>query len=642
MAVNRGTKTSSQRRPQPEVVEARRLRAIFEEAPGFMAIVRGPELRYEAVNRAYREFMGDRDFIGRKAREVVDDLAAQGLLDLCHEVIRTGKPFVGRDVPVSVRRSGQGLVDTRVDFVFQPLHDETGAVNGVFVQGQDITSWKKVEDELRASREELAAALSATQAILDHSHDVICTTDGQGVYTKVSRRAEKLWGYLPEEMEGRHFRDFIHPEDLERSSAHAAAVRQGHTTTTFMNRIVHRDGSLVPVMWSAVWSEAHQTIFAVGRDMREHQLAEEKLRQAQKMEAVGRLTGGVAHDFNNLLTTVIGSAEALKDGLQDRPELQPLARLILDAAERGAELVSRLLSASRKQPLAPVAVECSAFLDDMARMLRRTIGEHIEVDVDVAKPDLHCLADRSQLTTAVLNLALNGRDAMPGGGRLTLRACAKAKADADGWVVISVRDTGDGMSPATRERAFEPFFTTKPPGHGSGLGLSMVYGFVTQSEGRVEIESEPGRGTCIRLYLPQAAAPADRTEPSREPSGCPAAGLVLVVEDDDLLRDQVQRQLAALGYTVVATRDGPEALQRLSEDLKVDLLFTDVVMPGGMNGRQLADHARLLHPNLNVLFTSGYTEDAILRAGAVEGEFLPKPYRRAQLARKVAEALGRG
>jgi PAS domain S-box-containing protein len=585
--------------------------------------------------------MGERDFLGRKASSVVPEFATQGLFEICHEVLRTGKPYVGRDAAVKVRRfPGQPLVDTRIDFVFQPLHDETGAANAIFLQGQDITGWKLAEDALRANREELAAALSATEAILDHSHDVICTTDAQGVYTKVSRRAEQLWGYRPEEMVGRHFRDFVHPDDLPRSAGHVAALRAGEPTTSFVNRIVHRSGELVPVMWSSVWSDAHQTTFAIARDMREHLLAEERLRQAQKMEAVGRLTGGVAHDFNNLLTAVIGSAEALNDGLGHEPELQPLAQLILDAAERGAELVSQLLSASRNQPLAPVPVECRAFLDNMVQMLRRTIGEDIEVVVEAGPDELHCVADPSQLTAAVLNLAFNGRDAMPGGGRLVLRAAVHGRARAERWVVISVEDTGEGMAPATKERAFEPFFTTKPPGRGSGLGLSMVDGFAAQSGGRLEIDSEVGRGTCIKLFLPYTAERASPAEPGSIASKPVALARILVVEDDDLVRDQVQRQLVALGYSVTATSDGPEALQRLSENPSVDLLLTDVVMPGGMNGRQLADHARLLQPKLRVLFTSGYTEDEILRTGGLDAEFLPKPYRRADLARKVAEALG--
>jgi CheY-like chemotaxis protein len=214
------------------------------------------------------------------------------------------------------------------------------------------------------------------------------------------------------------------------------------------------------------------------------------------------------------------------------------------------------------------------------------------------------------------------------------------RARAERWVVISVEDTGEGMAPATKARAFEPFFTTKPPGRGSGLGLSMVDGFAAQSGGRLEIDSEVGRGTCIRLFLPYTetrASPAQRGSIASEQA---ALGRILVVEDEDLVRDQIQRQLVALGYSVTATSNGPEALQRLSENPGVDLLLTDVVMPGGMNGRQLADHARLLQPRLKVIFTSGYTEDEILRTGRQDAEFLPKPYRRAELARKVAEAHG--
>ncbi|MDB5445433.1 MAG: histidine kinase [Phenylobacterium sp.] len=630
------------RKARLAAIDPRRVRELFEEAPGFMAIVRGPDHRYEAVNRAYRDYMGAREFAGRPAREVAADLAAQGLLDICDQVYRTGATFVGRDVRVQVQRDAAGPpAETHIDFVFQPLRDRDGSVSGIFCQGHDITGWKVTEDELRASREELAAALSATEAIIDHSHDVICTLDAQGVFTKVSRQAEQLWGYRVDEMVGRHFQDFIHPEDLEKTFAMAARICSGQATNSFMNRFIHKDGGLTPLMWSSVWSETHQTMFAIARDMREHFEAEEKLHQAQKMEAVGRLTGGVAHDFNNLLTTVIGSADALNEGLHDRPELRTLAQLVLEAAEHGADLVSSLLAVSRRQSLAPAPVECRAFLDNMARMLRRTLGEDIEITVEIRQAELRCLADPNQLTSAVLNLALNARDAMPEGGRLALRAHIEREGRNQRWVVLSVEDTGEGMSRETIERAFEPFFTTKAAGRGTGLGLSMVYGFATQSGGRIEIDSEPSRGTRMKLYLPHTSEPMPSPPRVERPTAPARRGHILVVEDDDLVRAQVERQLAALDYRVTVTRDGQQALQRLAED-DVDLLLTDVVMPGGMNGRQLADHARLLKPGLRILFTSGYTEDAIVRAGGLDADFLPKPYRRAKLARKVAEALSHG
>ena len=607
-----------------------------------MAIVRGRELRYEAVNRAYRQYMGERDFIGRAAVDVVDELVAQGLIDVCDEVLRTGQPYIARDMRVQVRRfKGKAPVDTRVDFILQPLHDHAGVVDGIFLQGQDITSLRLAEDELRASREELAAALSALQAILDHSHDVICTTDSHGVYTRVSRRAELLWGYRPEEMVGRHFRDFIHPQDLESSSTHATALRDGEATTTFVNRIVHRDGSLVPVMWSSVWSEAHQTTFAIARDMREHQLAEEKLRQAQKMEAVGRLTGGVAHDFNNLLTAIIASAETLNEALQHTPELADMAQTVLDAADKGAELVRRLLTFSRQQPLAARPIDCDEFLGSMRAMLTRTLGEDVELVLDSADPGLRCAADPVELSSAILNLCFNARDAMPDGGRIVMKVSRvpRAEGHGPGLVSISVTDTGHGMSPDVLERATEPFFTTKAAGTGTGLGLSSVFGFVTQSGGRMDIHSAVGMGATVHLLLPETTQDAN-PEPLVRPSSRETLW-VLIVEDDDLVREQVVRQLVALGHVATACRNPAEALERLAGGEAVDILMTDVVMPGRMNGRQLADHARLMNPGLRVLFISGYNQDTVLRKARrlPRTDFLPKPFRRSELGRRLSNLM---
>jgi hypothetical protein len=620
----------------------RRVRELVEDAPGFMTIVRGPEHRYELANRAYRDYMGRRELFGRPAREVAGDLAGQGLVDICDQVYRSGVPYLGRGMKVFVQRESQGPpTETYVDFVFQPLREADGSISGIFCQGHEVTDLKLAEDELRASREELAAALSATEAIFDHSHDVICTVDRNGMFTKASRHCEQLWGYRPEELVGRPYMDFVHPDDFDRTRAIADQICGGQPTTAFMNRYLHKNGSIVPLMWSSVWSEAHQTMFAIARDMREHVAAEEKLRQAQKMEAVGRLTGGVAHDFNNLLTAVIGSAEALSDGLHDAPELQSMAQIVLEAAERGAELVNRLLAFSRRQPLAPQPIECAAFLQSFVRMVRRTLGEDIDVVVETDGGDLRCMADPAQLTSAMLNLCLNARDAMPNGGRLTLSARRQPEGD-EAWVVLSVEDTGTGMAPEVVDRALEPFFTTKAVGEGSGLGLSMVYGFATQSGGRMDIESEPGRGVRVQLYLPETCDPVAAPDPRRSPPSPVGNSHILVVEDDDLVRDQVRRQLMILGYRVTTASQGREALRRLAETPDMDLMLTDVVMPGGMNGRQLADHARLLKPGLRVLFTSGYTEDAIVRGSVLDADLLPKPYRRAELGRRVAEALGDG
>jgi len=629
--------------------EVRRMRELFNRAPGFMAIATGPEHVFELANDAYIELVGERNLLGRTLGEAIPEVASQGFNDLLDQVYLKGAPYVARAAEVFLRRKpGAPLDAVYVDFVCQPIREADDTISGVFMQGQDVTREKLASDELRRTAHDLAAALSATQAIFDQSLDVIVTTDANGVFTKVSRHSEALWGYRPDEMVGRSFTDFLHPDDMESTLAMRRQIKGGATTKAFTNRFLHRDGTVVPVMWSAAWSDAHGAMFAIARDMREHEAAEAMLRQAQKMEAVGQLTGGIAHDFNNLLTVVIGGAEVLAEGLAARPDLQPTADLVLEAAEKGAELVSRLLAYSRKQPLAAQAIDCKAFVDALRPILSRTLSADIEIEVR-APSGLCCLADPTQLTSALLNLCINARDAMPAGGRLTLSAdrapgdAAGASPDPNGaFVVLSVTDTGEGMSPELRARVLDPFFTTKPAGQGSGLGLSMVYGFANQSGGRLTLESEPGRGTRVSLYLPETQHRPAPAAPRPNADAQPTGRHILMVEDDDLVRRQTERQLIALGYGVTACSNGHQALERLAGSRGYDLLLTDVVMPGGMNGRDLAMQARRIAPGLRILFTSGYSEDALLRAGnlASMGELLPKPYRRAELARMLAKAFG--
>ncbi|MBW8813136.1 MAG: response regulator [Caulobacterales bacterium] len=367
--------------------------------------------------------------------------------------------------------------------------------------------------------------------------------------------------------------------------------------------------------------------------------AEEKLRQAQKMEAIGRLSGGIAHDFNNLLTVVIGAAETLAEALADRPELAQVAQVALEAAERGAELVSQLMAVSRTQPLTPQTVDCNRMLEGLLPMLQRTLSRDITVRLEPWPDPICCRADLTQLTSAMLNLCINARDAMPEGGRLILRAARQEGPDGP-MAALSVEDTGEGMTPEVRARATEPFFTTKPEGAGSGLGLSMVYGFAAQSGGRLDIESAPGRGSRVTIRLPQALDAAPDPGATRLSPATPRPGLrVLLVEDDALVRGQVEQRLAELGCATRACADGYEALDALAMGGPFDVLMTDINMPGGLNGRQLAEHARLLIPNLRILFTSGHTEDPVLRTLGYDprAAFLGKPYRRAELGRKLAD-----
>jgi PAS domain S-box-containing protein len=390
-------------------------------------------------------------------------------------------------------------------------------------------------------------------------------------------------------------------------------------------------------------------------DVSRRRAAEEQVRHAQKLEAVGQLTGGVAHDFNNLLAIIVGNLELLEERLSDEPDKLSLARQAIRAADRGAELTRHLLAFSRKQPLSPQPVDLNERLQDVVGMLRRTLGEPIEIEL-VRSPSLwKCEVDPAQLESLLLNLALNARDAMPDGGTLTLEtansrldedyAAANGDIAAGQYVMLAVTDTGDGMSPEVVARAFEPFFTTKSVGRGSGLGLSMVYGFVKQSGGHIKIYSEPDEGTTVRIYLPRTRISVEEAEPAgRRPSHPVDGTRVLVVEDDAEVCASTLALLEAAGCRAEAVPDAETALARLDDGEDFDLLFTDVVLPGTMNGGDLARAVKARRPGMRLLFTSGYTENAIVHHGRLDDgvEFIAKPYRRAELMRRLEKLLAEG
>ncbi len=376
---------------------------------------------------------------------------------------------------------------------------------------------------------------------------------------------------------------------------------------------------------------------------------ETQLRQAQKMEAVGRLTGGLAHDFNNLLAVIQGNAELLADRIGD---VDHSAQTILRAAERGAELTQRLLAFSRQQPLHPQAIDLSALIGDISDLLARTLGETVEITIGGSPNLWRALVDQSQMENALINLAINARDAMPGGGMLTID-CSNVRLDENytawdpgalpgDYVLLAVSDTGVGMSGEVQAQVFEPFFTTKDLGQGTGLGLSMVYGFAKQSGGHIAIVSEVGRGTTVKLYLPRSksVAPAKLTENSNELLRG-RGEMVLVIEDDDGVRGLAVKMLENLGYRASAVADAAEGLHALAKKERVDLVLSDVVLPGGMNGPDFAEEARRHYPDLKIIFMSGYP-DKLGRSGGPLGPgvvLLNKPFRRKQLARELREAL---
>ena len=387
-------------------------------------------------------------------------------------------------------------------------------------------------------------------------------------------------------------------------------------------------------------------------DITDQHDTEERLRQSQKMDAIGQLTGGVAHDFNNVLTVITGTIEIVQEGLADKPQLAAIAQLIDDAATRGAEITSQLLTFARRQPLEPREIDINGLVGETAKLLRPILGEHIELRTMFANDAWSALADPSQLSSAIVNLAVNARDAMPGGGKLTLETANvmlnEAVSSDDGeiapgeFVMIAVADTGHGIPADIRDRVFEPFFTTKGIGRGTGLGLSMVYGFARQTGGTVKIESEEGCGTVVRLYLPRSVGhAATMPKPAHAPSLSAARETILVVEDDPLVQGYVIAQLGSLGYRTLVAGDGMAALALVDQGATFDLLFTDIIMPGGMNGRELAETVRRRRPGAKVLYTSGYTDDAIVHEGHLDPgvALLRKPYRKSELSQKIREVL---
>jgi signal transduction histidine kinase/CheY-like chemotaxis protein len=388
------------------------------------------------------------------------------------------------------------------------------------------------------------------------------------------------------------------------------------------------------------------------RDVTDAIETERQLRQSQKMDAIGQLTGGVAHDFNNILTVITGTIDILARAVAGDPALSAIAGMIDQAADRGAELTSRLLAFSRRQPLQPRETDVNGLIVETTKLLRPSLGEQVEIESVLQEDAWAALIDRSELGTALINLAINARDAMPGGGKLTFRSAnvvieesyvrMNDGVSAGSYVVIAVSDTGSGIPAALHDKVFEPFFTTKEIGKGTGLGLSMVYGFVKQSGGHIKIYSEEGVGTTVRLYLPRANKSVDQVkqaEPLRLPQG--SSETVLVVEDDALVRSYVVAQLHSLGYLTLEATNAAEALTVAGGAAQIDLVLSDIVMPGGMNGRQLADELAKRWPTLKVLFTSGYAEDVIMHHGRLDPgvHLLSKPYRKSDLARMVRAAI---
>jgi len=533
-----------------------------------------------------------------------------------------------------------------VSLSISPIRTASGKIVGISKAARDITESKRTQKALTQEMEE-------RRRIFDTSNDLILVTDTAGNFIQVSPSVTSILGYQPADMIGHSAVEFIHPDDLENTRKEMRAARRGQSKRNFETRYIDKEGKAVALNWTGTWSEPVRRHFFIGRDLTEKQAAEAQLRHVQKMDAVGQLTGGVAHDFNNILTVITGTIGILEEAVADQPQLAAIAKLIDEAAERGANLTKHLLAFARKQPLQPVEVDVNALVLEAAKLLHPTLGENIEITPLLAEDAWTALADPNLLTTAVLNLAINARDAMPNGGKLALEtsnvflddnyASMHSEVTAGNYVMIAVSDTGSGIPPAVLERVFEPFFTTKEVGRGTGLGLSMVFGFVKQSGGHVKIYSEEGHGTSVKIYLPRATG-LQQTAAEALVSAHVEGGneTVLVVEDDALVRRYVMTQIESLGYTTLEAANASDALRFIDEVPAIDLLFTDVIMPGIMNGRQLADEALKRRPGLKTVYASGYTENAIVHHGRLDSGvlLLAKPYRKSELARMIRLALG--
>lgn len=501
-----------------------------------------------------------------------------------------------------------------------------------------------------SARKEAEDKLAQQAALLDMARDAIIVHDIDQRILFWNKGAERIYGWTAEEAVGQSLGQLLYCDELDLLTYVAAVVATGDWSGEIAQK--RKDGSRIAVEVRCSLMRdgdgSPRSILSINSDITRRLAVEEQLRQAQKLEAVGQLTGGVAHDFNNLLTVILGNAEVLAERLSEDESLRRLAEMTSAAAQKGADLIHRLLAFARRQALEPQAVDLNLLLKDIDGLLRRALSENIEVEFIQSAGLWNALVDPSQLETAILNLCINARDAMPLGGRLMIetRNISIGKDDVDWnadispgqYVIMAISDTGIGMESHVLTRAFEPFFTTKEVGKGSGLGLSMVFGFAKQSNGHVKIYSKPGQGTTVKMYLPKAIQAKKEVRSYANHAILPKGSeKILLVEDDELVLSYVAAQLENLGYQIISARNGQEGLHALREIADIDLLFTDVIMPGSLNGCQLAEEARKIQPNIPILLTSGYAENAIVHQGRLDlgVDFLTKPYRPRDLAAKV-------
>jgi len=595
------------------------------------------EGRYLMINRVGAEYV-DRpaaEILGRTDWEVFPPEAARRITGQDRETIREARTQV-YEITALHPRLGERVYLT----IKSPWFDETGRVIGVVGVSRDVTEQRSAESALRKSE-------ALWRSIAENPFDFVVTVDRDHRFTFVNHAAP---GMTADEVLGRRIYDFVDPPQhgVVRAALDKvfetgqAAHYEAYTPVTerwYSNTVgpISEDGKVVAAS-------------ILTRDITEGRQFEEQLRQAQRMEAVGRLAGGIAHDFNNILTAIIGGTDLAIQDVGSDHAARPLLLEIRKAGKRAAVLTRQLLAFSRKQVFNPKVLDLHALVDDMRLMLRRMIGENIELRRETSPEPIWVRGDAGQLEQVVVNLVVNSRDAMPGGGTLVLRTghadvpdAAAATAlglDAPGrYAKLEVSDTGTGIEPDIREHLFEPFFTTKGPGKGTGLGLATSYGIVRQHGGAMGIASEPGGGTTVTVHVPVTSERPSESAAEDQTAALEGSETILLVEDDDAARRMTARMLRRLGYTVVEAENAAAALD-LGRHEDVDLLITDVVLPG-LGGRDLADELKRRNRSLHVLFTTGYTEDATLKRQVAEDgrALLSKPFTREALARKIREVL---
>lgn len=649
--------------------------AAFDQAPSFMAILNGADHRFQIVNQSYSDLVGGRDVVGMPVRDALPDIEGQGFFELLDQVYTSGTPVSLKGMPVQFQ-TVEGCEPTLfyIDFIYHPLKDESGASIGIFVQGHDVTGQKKAEDELIVTREKF-------RKMAQTMPNQVWTADRYGGLTWLNDQIYHFTGYKVGELYGDDWARVVHPDDLDDAAKNwAEVIQQGKEYETEF-RIRKADGSY---RWHLVRATPLQTVngkltgwVGTNTDIQDRKTVEDHiarlnatlesrvakrnqelealhdtLRQSQKMEAIGALAGGIAHDFNNLLQVINGNLEMtardIPEGTRGRERLDHALKSVM----RGATLASQLLSFARKQPLTPVVINLRQLLFDTGEILGSAVGEGIDIETAIAGDLWNTNVDAHNMENALLNLAINARDAMSRQGKLTIHAKNVDLSDPDAYrrpgldrgqyVALAIQDTGTGIAPEVLERIFEPFFTTKADGHGTGLGLSMVYGFAKQSGGHVTIDSTLGSGSTVTLYLPRTLAKVVAPQSTGLNGRIGGTETILLVEDDDDVRETAIGMLTDLGYDILQAADPETALGIVTHGTPIDLLFTDVIMPGQMTGHDLAQAIRDMQPDLPVLFTSGYVQDSIIHDGQLdEGvQLLSKPYTQQALAQKIREVLG--